>query len=119
MAQVSVSVNGRSYIVACDDGEEEHLKELARFIDNHVGHLADSVGQVGDARLLLMAGLLVADELSDALNRLDELEQEIQSLKDVRSTIIEKAKTSEGQVAEVLDAAARRVADIATRLEAS
>ncbi|NWG45830.1 MAG: cell division protein ZapA [Alphaproteobacteria bacterium] len=117
MAQVSVSVNGRSYIVACDEGEDEHLKELARYLDRHVTSLAEQVGQVGDSRLLLMAGLLVADELSDALTRLDELEQEIQSLKDVRSTIIEKAKTSEAQVAEVLETAARRVEDIAARLE--
>ncbi|MCP5432172.1 MAG: cell division protein ZapA [Alphaproteobacteria bacterium] len=117
MSQVSVSVNGRSYIVACDEGEEEHLRELSRYIDKHVSSLADSIGQVGDSRLLLMAGLLVCDELSDALTRLDELEQEIQSLKDVRSTIIEKAKTSESQVAEVLESAARRVEDIAARLE--
>ena len=117
MAQVSVSVNGRSYIVACDDGEEDHLRELARYIDRHVQQLADTLGQVGDSRLLMMAGLLVADELSETLNRVDELEQEIQSLKDVRSTIIEKAKSAEAQVAEVLDAAARRVEDIAERLE--
>ena len=58
MGQVNVSINDRSYSVACGDGEEDHLRELARYLDGHVGDLAKSVGQVGDTRLLLLAGLL-------------------------------------------------------------
>lgn len=116
MAQVSVSVNGRSYIVACDDGEEEHLRELARYLDNHVQSLAESVGQVGDSRLLLMAALLVADELSETLSRLDNLEGEAVRMKDTRTNLLERAQTTENEVSEVLDAAARRIEDIAARL---
>jgi cell division protein ZapA len=116
MAQISVSVNGRSYIVACDDGEEEHLRELARYLDKHVQSLAESVGQVGDSRLLLMAALLVADELSETLSRLDTLESEVGRMKDTRANLMEKAQTSESQVSDVLDAASRRIEEIAARL---
>jgi cell division protein ZapA len=77
MAQVTVLVNGRNYTLACEDGEEEHLSELAGFIDNRVAELGRSVGQVGDARLLLMASLVVADELGVAHERVDELELEV------------------------------------------
>ena len=63
MTQVDVTVNGRSYAIACDDGQEAHVARLARYLDQKVSGLAKSVGQVGDARLLVMASLLVVDEL--------------------------------------------------------
>ncbi|MAR78678.1 MAG: cell division protein ZapA [Rhodospirillaceae bacterium] len=65
MAIVDVEVNGRSYQIACDDGQEEHLKKLSIKINKIVKDLVDSMGQVGDARLILMAALLLADEISD------------------------------------------------------
>lgn len=71
MAQVNVEINGRKYQIACDDGQEAHLTRLGNYIDNRVQELAAAVGQVGDARLLVMVSLLVADELSDAYAELD------------------------------------------------
>lgn len=65
MAHVSIQVNGRKYDIGCDDGEEEHVRGLALELDRRVGQLAASVGQVGDARLLILTGLLLADELAD------------------------------------------------------
>jgi cell division protein ZapA len=65
MAQVEITINGQSYRIACEDGQEERLGELARMVDAHVGDLVDQVGQVGHTRLLVMASLLVADELVD------------------------------------------------------
>jgi len=73
MAQVSVRINGRHYQVACEDGQEAHLQKLAAYIDERVAELVRDVGQVGDARLLVMAGLLIADELADAYDELEEL----------------------------------------------
>jgi cell division protein ZapA len=70
MAQVSVEINGRKYQIACDDGQEAHLKRLGDYIDNRVRELIAAVGQVGDARLLVMVSLLIADELSDAYSEL-------------------------------------------------
>jgi cell division protein ZapA len=70
MAQVEVTVNGRGYVVACDEGQETHVAQLGRYLDQKVGALVKSVGQVGDARLAIMAGLMIADELveSEAAN---------------------------------------------------
>jgi cell division protein ZapA len=73
MAQVSVRINGRQYQVACEDGQEEHLDKLAAYIDQRVAELVRDVGQVGDARLLVMSALLIADELADAYDELNEL----------------------------------------------
>ena len=66
-------VNGRKYEIACDDGQEAHLTRLAQYVDRRVDELIAAVGQVGDARLLLMASLLVADELSEVYTELDSL----------------------------------------------
>ena len=73
MGQVAVTINGRSYEVACDDGQEEHLVRLASYIDKKVAELVASVGQVGDTRLLVMSALLLADELSEAYSELTAL----------------------------------------------
>lgn len=73
MAQISITVNGRDYQVACDDGEEDHLHYLSEYINHRVDDLVATVGQVGEARLLLMASLMIADQLSEAFSELDEL----------------------------------------------
>jgi len=65
MAQVEITINGQSYRVACEDGQENRLGELARMVDAHVGDLVEQIGQVGQTRLLVMASLLVADELME------------------------------------------------------
>lgn len=75
MAEVSLAINGRTYEIACDDGQEERLQVLAGYLDMRVAELTEQMGQVGELRLLVMAALLVADELQDALSQLDALEQ--------------------------------------------
>jgi len=71
MAQVTVTINNRRYEIACDDGQEAHLTRLAQNLDKRVDELTAAVGQIGDSRLLVMANLLVADELSEAHTELD------------------------------------------------
>ena len=73
MAQVTVIINNRRYDIACDDGQEAHLTHLAQYLDKRVNELTRAVGQIGDARLLVMASLLVADELSEANTELEAL----------------------------------------------
>lgn len=109
MAVVDVTVNGRSYQVACDDGQEPHLLELARLIDSRIGELARDMGQVGDARLILMAGLLIADELADA-------REEVRTLKEALDT----ARRAGAESAEKsFETVARRIEKIAARLESA
>ena len=72
MGQVSVSIRGRSYQIACDDGQEAHLARLGRYLDQRAEHLAVS-SNINDALLLVMVALVVADELSDSLAELESL----------------------------------------------
>ena len=71
MGQVTVQVNGRAYSIACDDGQEARIRRLAQYVDAKVAEFVAKFGQVGEARLLLMAALVIADELSDANDALD------------------------------------------------
>ncbi len=73
MAQVTVIINNRRYDIACDDGQEAHLTRLAQSLDKRVEELTASIGQIGDSLLLVMASLLVADELSEAHAELEAL----------------------------------------------
>jgi cell division protein ZapA len=107
MAVVDVMVNGRTYPVACDDGQEDHLIDLAHYIDKRVAELAKTMGQVGDARLILMASLLIADELSEAVESTETLQQ----------TLEERQVEDDSATEETFATLASRIEDIAARLE--
>ncbi len=70
MGEVVVRVNGRTYPVGCEDGQEQHVRALAELFDRHVGQVAADVGQLGDTRLFLLGALLLADELAETRGRL-------------------------------------------------
>ena len=108
MAQVNIQINGRDYLIACEDGEEEHLTFLAESINSQVDGLVESVGQVGEARLLLMASLLVADELAEA-------GQELEALKDGKDGTGEDG--ARGRLD--LEKLSQRIEDVAARLESA
>ena len=114
MGQVVVEVNGRPYTMNCSDGEEEHLMELAQLLDSEVSAIKRGVGQVGDIRLLLMAGLVVADRLSDALHKLEELQDQIQGLRESRNGMKKQGAEQEDLVAERIEAAAKRLEALAS-----
>jgi cell division protein ZapA len=117
MAHVIVEVNGRPYTMQCPDGEEEHLKELARLLDAEVVRIRHSVGTVGDIRLLVMAGLMVADRLSESILRIEELEEQVRALRSERDDALAGAAALEQQVAERLDAAAAKMAAMAKDMD--
>jgi len=109
VAQVDIQINGKVYRIACEDGQEPRLRDLAVMVDAHVKDLVTQVGQVGDTRLLVMASLLVADELMDlrdAALEVDEGEEEFSP-----SELDDLALAVEGL--------AERIERIAVRLEAS
>ncbi|MDR3500006.1 MAG: cell division protein ZapA [Parvibaculum sp.] len=119
MGQVTVLINDRAYTVACGDGEEDHLKDLAAHINRHVSELSRDVGQVGETRLLLMASLMVADELAEAQQKVHILEADIEQLTQTRIAALERSREAEDLLADVLDNAARRIEDIARRVDAA
>ncbi len=113
MPQISLSINERSYLVTCDEGQESHLRKLAGHLDERIQDLAAAVGQVGEGRLLVMASLMVADELFEAYKELHTL----QAADDGAASASPDAKsTSEGATAKALDACAQRIETIAARL---
>jgi cell division protein ZapA len=85
MAHVIVQVNGRPYTMQCAEGEEAHLRELADLLDAEVQRVKTSVGNVGDIRMLVMAGLMVADRLSEAIQRIQSLEDQVSELRAERN----------------------------------
>ena len=109
MGQVVVTINGRNYQIACDDGQEGHLAQLAAYVDKRLGELVAAVGQVGDERLLVMTGLLVADELSDAYSERD-------ALKTTADGAAERLEADE-ELGSTIETTAQRIEDIAERLE--
>lgn len=66
MGRVTLEINGRPYVVGCEDGGELHARALAARIDEKVREVAPEAGAPGEARLILMAALMIADELSEA-----------------------------------------------------
>ncbi len=107
MPELTVEINGREYQVACDDGQEEHLTKLAHYVDTKMGELVGAVGQIGDARLLVMISLLIADELSDAYQQLESFDSEAGG----------DGKASHAAMTSALEVCAQRIESIAARFE--
>ena len=118
MAQVNLTVNGRVYRMACEDGEEEHVSELGLRFDEAIKELRGVLGEIGDQRLMVMAGILMTDRLGDAEARLRKAEQEIQSLKDGRADTAMRIEGLELNFADTFNRASIRIEQIAERLQA-
>jgi cell division protein ZapA len=116
MSQISITINGRDYTIVCDDGQEQHLSRLAEYLDTRVAELVDSVGQIGESRLLLMVGLLIADELSDAYAELSAAKGQADNAVLAQANEAKNAKSAD-QMAAMLESASRRIEAIAERLE--
>jgi cell division protein ZapA len=109
MAHVSVTINGRQYRMACEDGQENHLIWLSGDLDRRIGQLRAQFGEIGDMRLTMMAALTVADELVEAGKRLRRLEEEMAALQDARAVATERAQATQAAVAAALNSAAERI----------
>jgi cell division protein ZapA len=119
MSQISVTINGRQFRMACEDGQEAHLLELARDLDGRISGLRTKFGEIGDTRLTVMAALTVADELAEAAVRVKRLEEELSALQDARVTASDRSKASQASLATALSAAAARIEDITKKLNQS
>src|SRR5437762_13055544 len=102
MAQVSLTVNGRPFAITCDDGQEPRIQRLGEYVDAKVAEFARSVGQVGEARLLLLAALVIADELAEATDALRQ----------------ERSGTHDAAASAAIDATAKGIHGLAQRVEA-
>jgi cell division protein ZapA len=116
MSEVTIRINGKGYQIACEDGQEEHLLRLAEFLDQRVQDVISTVGQVGPERLLVMASLLIADELSDSFADIEEARAnpDPDTVKQLQAEATEKAEAKAAHIFEML---ADRIETIAERIE--
>jgi cell division protein ZapA len=109
MNHINVTINGRQYRMACEEGQEVQLLRLAESLESRIATLRGKFGEIGDARLIVMAALTVCDELLDAGQRIRGLEQELAALRNVRSMATERARATQAAVANALNSAADRI----------
>ena len=119
MSQVSVTINGRQFRMACEDGQEGHLMNLARELDNRINGLRTKFGEIGDTRLTVMAAITVADELSEAGQRIKRLEEELAALQNAQVAISDRDLAAQAAIAAALSKAAERVENITKALNAT
>ena len=109
MSHINVTINGRQYRMACEEGQEVRLLKLAESLETRIQSLRGKFGEIGDARLTVMAALTVCDELVDAGNRLRTMEQEMTELRDFRNAAVERARLTQTAVVNALNSAAERI----------
>jgi cell division protein ZapA len=116
MAQTTVTINGREFRMACEEGEEARLTALAQDLDQRITQLRGRFGEIGDTRLTVIAALMLADELAETKDKLARLGPELAALQDVRVQAAERAKATQAAVSAALNAAAERIEGITRRL---
>ena len=116
MPQVTVTIDGKQYRMACDEGQEEHLIGLAERFDRYVMHLKDSFGEIGDQRLTVMAGIMVMDEFTELQKRVAGLEGEIDTLRKTRDDALTKADKNDAALTGALGALAERMEVLSAKL---
>ena len=109
MSHINVTINARQYRMACEEGQEVRLLKLAESLETRIQSLRGKFGEIGDARLTVMAALTVCDELIDAGNRIRTMEQELTELRDFRNAAVERARMTQTAVVNALNAAAERI----------
>jgi cell division protein ZapA len=119
MSQVTVTINGRQFRMACEDGQESHLLRLAQDLDQRIERLRGTFGEIGDTRLTVMAALTVADELADTSGKLRRLEEDHAGLQDARAASAERAEATQAAVAAALNSAAERIEQVTKVLNPS
>jgi cell division protein ZapA len=116
VSQVNVTINGRQFRMACEDGQEGHLRQLAKELDERIVALRGQFGEIGDARLTVMAALMVADELSETAKKLRRLEEELANLQDAGVAAADRTSSTQAAVVAAFTSAAERVEDLAKKL---
>ena len=117
MPEVNVEINGRKYRMACEEGQQQHLIGLAERFNGHVESLKGAVGEIGDNRLTVMAGIAVVDELAEAERKIKALETEVLVLTRAGQEVAAEIETLEAKFAGKLAEAAKALEGIAGALD--
>ncbi|NDA47446.1 MAG: cell division protein ZapA [Alphaproteobacteria bacterium] len=116
MAHVNVTIAGRAYRMACEDGQEPHLERLAQTIDQRINDMRKTFGEIGDQRLTVMAAISILDEASDLHMKIDSLEAELAKLKSAKAGADSAEETWANALAKALDDSAGRIERLARDL---
>ena len=119
MASVNVTIDGRQFRMACEDGQEEHLAALAADFDARITDMRSKFGEVGDQRLTIMAALTIADQLAETVNKLRQVEAELPALRAAQLLANDRAQATQAAVVAAFNAAAERLERVAKRLNQS
>jgi cell division protein ZapA len=117
MPEVNVEINGRKYRMACEEGQQKHLIGLAERFNGHVEQLKGAVGEIGDNRLTVMAGIAVVDELAEAERKIKALETEVLVLTRAGQEVAAEIETLEAKFAGKLADAAKALEGVAGVLD--
>jgi len=117
MPEVNVEINGRKYRMACEEGQQRHLIGLAERFNAQVEGLKGAVGEIGDTRLTVMAGIAVVDELAEAERRIVALQAEVAELTQAGQQLVDEHDALERRFADKLMAAARQLENVAGVLD--
>jgi len=116
MSQVNVTINGRQFRMACEDGQEERLTELAQQLDRRIEGLRAKFGEIGDTRLTVMAAITIADELSEMGQRLGRLEEELAAARGAQAEAASRNGSAQAALAAALMSAAERIESVTRKL---
>ena len=107
MANINIKFNGKEYLLSCEDGQEDHLQELALNLNNKFNSLKSSLGHIGENKLLLITSITVMDEYFETKKKIDKKKQELENLtekfKELKSLVYNYKDSKEKQIVELID----------------
>jgi len=107
MANINVKFNNKDYLLSCDDGQEEDLINLTKFLDKKYSDLKDKLGNIGENKLLLITSIQVIDEYFDLKKRVtsqkDSFENLSKKFKEMRSLVLDYKEGKEGEISKLND----------------
>ena len=102
MANVNIKFNNKDYLLSCDDGQEESLKKLTKFLDKKYSELKEKLGNIGENKLLLITTIKLIDEYFDLKQKVSnqklKLEEISNKFKEIRSLAIEYKKDKDNEI---------------------
>jgi len=116
LPSVNVTINGKNYRMACDEGQEDHLVALAARFDSHVNQLKGSFGDIGDQRLTVMAGVMVTDKVDELEEKLAKLEAELVKVKESKAIASRQKQAGDDDLAKGINDMARKIEQLAAKL---
>ena len=116
MSQVSVSIDGKMFRMACEDGQEAHLESLAAHLDGRIGEMRKAFGETGELRLVVMAAITITDEYFEARKKTESLVGEVRQIQHEQTSVKAGSGAREAEIAAAIDKMTQRLERITALL---